>query len=261
MNSRKALMKTFASWGVCLMLLGGAGALPGRAQVPQEVVDAMELLGDYQRGLSAYHLRNVTEGKFVKSTAHIYYYPSGNTNKWKVENIIELPEPSTFILEEGPGDQVAYFPLSGLHVQTRLQSGYTDILAASLVSTNETDVLLDWVKTGVLTPGDPVSEIRLLFDARKLMISPLNQDITIFVRYETATGQIREIEQRRLGLSQISTLTYLSFDPVTVQQAVPATPDPTQAANEPTFEEAIQTDNLLRRKMQQAAKEQDEKAF
>ena len=97
--------------------------------------------------------------------------------------------------------------------------------------------------------GD-LKELRMVFDPRKLKVSPSKADITILLRFDSA-GQIRRLEQKRLGLSQVTTMTYLSFDLNTVLQRVPATPNPTQVSNSKTYDQAFQDSILFFRRQKQ----------
>jgi hypothetical protein len=70
-------------------------------------------------------------------------------------------------------------------------------------------------------------------------VNPPTADITIIARFDN-TGRINELEQRRLGLKQLATITYVTFDPAVVQAQMPATPDPALASGDMSYEEAIQ---------------------
>jgi hypothetical protein len=264
MTNLPPLRWALRSMGLAPLVLAPA-LLAAPAARPQgnpdaEARAAMALLRMWQNSQTAYHLRMVTRGQFIESTSDMWCYPLPNGRIWKTEVQIQQPNETHFIIEESPTDLVAYFPDSKLHVATRIKPTYIDLVSPNLQGLSDEDQVFKVTKSRSVSRRGALQELKLVFDAFQLGISPPTADVTVLLRYDEA-GQIHEVEQQRLGLSQVTSLTYITFDEPTVKATTPVTPDPALADTKKTFEEAIQEDILFHRTVQRASAKPHETTF
>ena len=218
------------------LLLVGA---PRLAAQPTDVRSAITTMRDWQLQQTSYHLRIDTEGQFIKQVSDLYCYPIVGGRYWKMDCHTTKPSESRMIYEETPSDLVAYFPEIDYHVNTKMLPGYADVLVPTIQGFTDEDRILGQTKASAFAMKDGLYELTLVFDARKLKIDPPDADITMIFRFD-ATGRMHRIEQQRLGLTQISTLTYLTFDIDEVKALMPVTPDPSLADPDLTLQKAIE---------------------
>ncbi len=246
MTRRRALLSTVS-------LLGGLCAMPSWAQDQEaEVKAALRLVRDWQLGHTTYHLKIDTLGQFVRTQGNLYCYPGNGPGGrvWKLDNHIFEPQEARCVFEQTSADIIAYFPETTDHVLTKMLPNDADLLAPGLLGLPVEDQVMAPTKVCTISDVGDLKELRMVFDPRKLKVSPSKADITILLRFDSA-GQIRRLEQKRLGLSQVTTMTYLSFDLNTILQRVPATPNPTQVSNSKTYDQAFQDSILFFRRQKQ----------
>lgn len=221
---------------LCGLLLAMA---PASWSQPADVRAALNLVKQWQQNNPTFYARMDVEGQFIRQTAHYYSHLVNGVRTWKVDNYLIAPNEAHMILEQTPGDVVAYFPETQHHVLTKILPGDADVIAPNFQGMNDIDAVLAATKSSSLKTTDGVNELTMVFDPKKIGVNPPTADITIIARFDN-TGRINELEQRRLGLKQVATITYVSFNQADVQAKMPATPDPALATGDMSYEEAIQ---------------------
>lgn len=213
--------------------------MPVALAQPADVRAALTLVKQWQLNKPSFYARMDVEGQFIKQVAHFYCYPVNGGRIWKVDNYLIQPNEAHMILEETPGDIVAYFPEINKHVLTKILPGDADIIGAGFQGLNDVEAVLAATKSSALKTTGDVNELTLVFDPKKIGVHPVTADITIIAKFDH-TGRINEIEQRRLGLKQVARITYITFNPAEVQAQIPVTPDPALATANMSYEDAIQ---------------------
>jgi len=234
-------------------LLSGLCTIPTWAQDQEaQVKAALRLVRDWQLSHTTYHLKIETQGQFVRTQGNLYCYPGNGPGGrlWKLDNHIFEPQEARCVFEQTSADIIAYFPETTDHVLTKLLPNDADLLAPGLLGLPVEDQIMSPTKVCTISDIGDLKELRMVFDPRKLKVSPSKADITILLRIDSA-GQIRRLEQKRLGLSQVSTMTYMTFDLNTVLQRIPATPNPSQVSNSKTYDQAFQDSILFFRRQKQ----------
>jgi hypothetical protein len=217
-----------------------------------QVKAALRLIRDWQLSHNTYHLKIETQGQFVRTQGNLYCYPGNGPGGrvWKLDNHIFEPQEAHCIFEQTTADILAYFPETTDHVLTKLLPNDADLLAPGLFGLPVEDQVMSPTKVCTISDIGDLKELKMVFDPRKLKVSPSKADITILLRIDSA-GQIKRLEQRRLGLTQVTTLTYQTFDLNTVLPRIPFTPNPSQVSNTKTYDQAFQDSILFFRRQKQ----------
>jgi hypothetical protein len=218
---------------------------------PADVRSALTLIRQWQLQQTSYHLRMDVQGQFVKQEIDMYCYPAaGGTRIWKMDSHTIKPTESRVILEASAADIVAYFTDTEHHVFTRALPSYADVIAATFQGLTDEDRTLEKTKSSSLLSIGDVNQLTLVFDAGKLGINPPKQDIRTLIRFDN-TGRILEVEQRRLGLTSVAKLSYLTFDIDTVRARMPITPDPILANPNISYQDALEENVIHFAKLKQ----------
>ncbi len=205
--------------------------------------NAIRLMKSWRDAHPNYHLHIDTIGQFVKTSADSFRWIENSREFSKTDYHLVQPNEARVVFESAPGDVIAYFPETHDHVLTKMLPGDADLLTPKLVGNDYTEQLINLTKVCQLGTAGQLNELKLVFVPTKINVFPSKADITIFIRFDN-DGMVHEIEQRRLGLKQVSTMNFLTFDLAAVKQAAPATPDPGLANGNKSYEDALQDDIL-----------------
>jgi hypothetical protein len=206
---------------------------------PTDAKSALTLIRAWQLSHTVYHLHMTTEGQFNKQEGDFYCLPTADGRHWKLDLKIVQPNTARVIFEQAPGDIIAYFPEINKQVLTKALPGVADVLSAGFLGVTAEDRTLEKTKSTSLLSIGGVNQLTLVFDAAKLQMNPPRQAVTTIIRFDN-TGQILEVEQRRLGMIQVTKLTYLSFDINVVRARMPVTPDISLVDPNTPFQDALE---------------------
>lgn len=218
---------------------------------PADPKAALTLIRQWQLDHTVYHLRMDTESQFSKQQSDLYCLPTADGRHWKLDSRFLKPQEARVIFEQAPGDIVGYFPEVNKQVLTRAQPGIADILAATFVGLTAEDRTLEKTKSSSLITIGNVNQLTLVFDGAKVQMNPPKQSVTTIIRFDN-TGQILEIESRRLGLIQVTKLTYITFDLDQVKATMPVTPDVALVDPSIPFQDALEESVIYFAKQRQA---------
>jgi len=219
---RRRVLKSISSFVLSCGLL--FFAVTAALAAPADPRAALTLVRQWQLSHTVYHLQMDIQGQFLREEADLYCLPTADGRHWKLDTKLMKPQEARMIFEQAPGDIVAFFPEINKQVQTKALPGVADVLAATFLGLTAEDRTLEKTKSSSLISIGNVNQLTLVFDAAKLHMNPPKQNVTVIMRFDN-TGQILEIEHRRLGLIQITKLTYLTFDLDQVKATMPITPD------------------------------------
>jgi len=236
----------------CLLLFCAVASL--RA-APADAKAALTLIRAWQLAHTVYHLQMVTEGPFNRQDADLYCLPTADGRHWKLDTKIIKPNQARVIFEQAPGDVVAFFPEINKQVLTKTMPSVADVLAATFIGLTAEDRTLEKTKSTSLISIGNLNQLTLVFDAAKLQMNPPRQSVTTTIRFDN-TGQILEVEQRRLGLVQVTKLTYLTFDLDVVKARMPVTPDVALVDPTTLFQTALEESVIYFAKQRQSQRNQ-----
>lgn len=185
-----------------------------------------------------------TEGQFVKTTATSYYYLVGDVLNYKVDAFTEEPNRGHLIFIKDGELFYAYFPeTEGFVEATDIVMGYEGALASIHGILSNEAVLFGASVSRCVVDIENGFELHLVFDAVQMGLNPPGE-IAMIIRADSE-GQIGEVEQQRLGVTQRTVMTYQVFEtPEEVIAELPQTPDPAVTPPEGFYDEEAQK-NIL----------------
>jgi hypothetical protein len=188
-------------------------------------------------------LRSETEGRFVKTVSTSYYYMVGGELRYKVDGMTDLPNRGHMIFFKENNKFYAFFPeTDGFVDATEIVTGYEGALFALHGILSFESILQGATLSRAIVEGEDGFELHLVFDAVRMGLNPPGE-ISLILRADN-DGMLKEVEQERLGITQKTVMTYLTFDATEVTASLPVTPDPAATPPQGTFDAEAQK-NLL----------------
>jgi len=165
-----------------------------------------------------------TVGRFIRSSSKCYFYTEDGEQKAKIDgNHYEPNRSHMVIIYSGGGDTNCYFPETDGFVDADFLNDFQEGIAAvqetpvELLSNEALVFNSSTSRTVVAIPEEeqlegevgPVSELHLVLDSTLVGINPPGELGLIF-RCDV-DGRVTSLTQTRMGISQISRMTYTTY--------------------------------------------------